>query len=48
MKKTKLCKNYGFKKTKTAPQVRELTKFENDLNEIIANVKFSKYRSTLI
>ena len=36
---------YGFKTAKTAPQVKELNDFENDLYNTIANVKFSEHRS---
>ena len=36
---------YGFKTTKTAPQVKELHDFENDLCEMVNNVEFTNSRS---
>lgn len=36
---------FGFKTSKTAPQVKELAPFENDLLTLISNVKFNNHRS---
>ena len=38
-------KTYGFKTYKTAPQSKELAEFEKDLANLVANVKFTNYRS---
>ena len=39
--KTKQTNTYGFKTLKNAPQCSDLTGFENDLNNLIANLKYS-------
>ena len=36
---------YGFPTTKTAPQVKELQNFENDLYDVVNNIQFTSFRS---
>lgn len=36
---------YGFRSTKTAPQIKELQNFENDLFHLVNNVQFTNFRS---
>lgn len=36
---------FGFKTSKTAPQIKELTQFENDLLRLISKVKYDKHRT---
>ena len=36
---------YGFKSTKTAPQIKELQNFENDLCSLVNNIQFTNFRS---
>ena len=36
---------YGFKTSKTAPQVKEILKFENDLYDVVTNIKLTDFRS---
>ena len=46
--KEKTCdtNTFGFKTEKSAPQVKELVNFENDLYSVIENLEFVNYRST--
>merc|ERR1712240_120233 len=46
--KEKTCdtNTFGFKTEKSAPQVKELVNFENDLYLMIENLEFVSYRST--
>ena len=37
---------FGFKTSKPAPSVAELKDFENDMYEIVKNVKFRKNKQT--
>ena len=43
--KQEVKETFGFKSSRTAPQVKELTPFENDLLQVISKVKFSKHRT---
>ena len=38
-------RTFGFKTTRTAPQVKELQRFENDLYGIISDLEFTNFRS---
>ena len=38
-------RTFGFKTEKSAPQVKELSEFENDLYSLIENLEFSRHRS---
>ena len=36
---------YGFKTNKTAPQIKEIQNFENDLYELVNNIQFTNFHS---
>ena len=38
-------RTFGFKTTRTAPQVKELQRFENDLYGVISDLEFTNFRS---
>ena len=37
---------FGFRTSKNPPAIKELAKFENDIWEMVENVRFSKYRNS--
>ena len=41
-------KRYGLKSLKTSKQIKELTPFENDINELVSEIKFRKTKTVSV